>query len=89
MYAGLTSEPALSQQDIVLLLTVGMTRAELDQLQASGIGQSASRRNALGAATGADRAVKEVLPIIDDFRFGSADPPRLARPSRSSRWASG
>jgi translocation and assembly module TamB len=67
----LTSEPALSQQDIVLLLTVGMTRAELDQLQASGIGQSVAL-NALGAATGADRAVKEVLPIIDDFRFGSA-----------------
>ena len=28
----MTSEPALSQEDIVLLLTVGMTRAELDQL---------------------------------------------------------
>jgi translocation and assembly module TamB len=67
----MTSEPALSQEDIVLLLTVGMTRAELDQLQASSIGASIAL-NYLGAASGADRAVKTALPIIDDFRFGSA-----------------
>jgi translocation and assembly module TamB len=67
----LTSEPALTQQDIFLLLTVGMTRAELDQLQATGIGE-AFALNALGATTGADRAVKQAIPIIDDFRFGSA-----------------
>jgi translocation and assembly module TamB len=67
----MTSEPALSQEDIVLLLMVGMTRAELDQLQASGIGESVAL-NVLGAASGADRAVKQALPIIDDFRFGSA-----------------
>ncbi len=67
----MTSEPALSQEDIVLLLTVGMTRAELDQLQASSIGASIAL-NALGAASGADRAVKQAIPLIDDFRFGSA-----------------
>ncbi|MGH7269437.1 MAG: translocation/assembly module TamB domain-containing protein, partial [Polyangiaceae bacterium] len=67
----MTSEPALSQEDIVLLLTVGMTRAELDQLGASSIGASIAL-NYLGAASGADRAVKQALPIIDDFRFGSA-----------------
>jgi len=67
----MTSEPALSQEDIVLLLTVGMTRAELDQLAASSIGASIAL-NALGAASGADRAVKQAIPIIDDFRFGSA-----------------
>jgi translocation and assembly module TamB len=67
----MTSEPALSQEDIVLLLAVGMTRAELDQLQASSIGTSIAL-NYLGAASGADRAVKQALPIIDDFRFGSA-----------------
>jgi translocation and assembly module TamB len=67
----MTSEPALSQEDIVLLLTVGTTRAELDQLQASSLGASIAL-NALGAASGADRAVKTALPIIDDFRFGSA-----------------
>lgn len=67
----MTSEPALSQEDIALLLLVGMTRAELDQLQAGGIGESVAL-NVLGAASGADRAVKQALPIIDDFRFGSA-----------------
>jgi translocation and assembly module TamB len=67
----MTSEPALSQEDIVLLLTVGMTRAELDQLQASSLGASIAL-NYLGAASGADKAVKQALPIIDDFRFGSA-----------------
>ena len=67
----LTSEPSLSQEDIVLLLAVGMTRAELDQLQASSIGASIAL-NYIGAASGADRAVKQALPIIDDFRFGSA-----------------
>ncbi|MDP9001569.1 MAG: translocation/assembly module TamB, partial [Myxococcota bacterium] len=67
----MTSEPSLSQDDIVLLLAVGMTRAELDQLQASALGASLAL-NYLGAASGADRAVKQALPIIDDFRFGSA-----------------
>lgn len=67
----MTSEPSLSQEDIVLLLAVGMTRAELDQLQASSIGASIAL-NYLGAASGADRALKSALPVIDDFRFGSA-----------------
>jgi translocation and assembly module TamB len=67
----MTSEPSLSQEDIVLLLAVGMTRAELDQLQASSIGSSIAL-NYLGAASGADRALKQALPVIDDFRFGSA-----------------
>ena len=68
----MTSEPTLSHEDIVLLLTVGMTRAELDQLQgATSLGYSLAL-NYLGETTGADRAVKQALPIIDDFRFGSA-----------------
>ena len=71
MHVEMTSDPSLSQEDIVLLLAMGMTRAELDQLQASSIGASIAL-NYLGAASGADRAVKQVLPIIDDFRFGSA-----------------
>ena len=71
LHVDLTSEPSLSQEDIVLLLAVGMTRAELDQLQASSIGASIAL-NYLGAATGAAGALKQALPIIDDFRFGSA-----------------
>ena len=67
----MSSEPTLSQEDIVLLLTVGMTRTELDQLQATSLGESLAL-NYLGATTGADRAIKQVVPIIDDFRFGRA-----------------
>jgi translocation and assembly module TamB len=67
----MTSEPALSQEDIVLLLTIGMTRAEIDQLQASSLGGTAALE-ALSSLTGADTAVKKAVPVIDDFRFGSA-----------------
>jgi translocation and assembly module TamB len=73
----MTSEPALSQEDIVLLLTVGMTRAEVDQLAAS-VGGSAALE-ALSSLTGADSAVKKAVPVIDDFRFGSAYSSRTGR----------
>ncbi|RYE87156.1 MAG: hypothetical protein EOO75_14845, partial [Myxococcales bacterium] len=74
----LTSDPNLAQEDIVLLLTAGMTRAELDQMQASNLGSTAALE-ALSALSGADRAVKTVIPLIDDFRFGSAYSPRTGR----------
>jgi translocation and assembly module TamB len=67
----MTSDPPLSQEDIVLLLTIGMTRAEVDQLQAGSLGASAALE-ALATVSGADRAVKQAIPVIDDFRFGSA-----------------
>jgi translocation and assembly module TamB len=73
----MTSEPALSQEDIVLLLTVGMTRAEVDQLAAS-VGGSAALE-ALSTITGADTAVKKAVPVIDEFRFGSAYSSRTGR----------
>jgi translocation and assembly module TamB len=74
----MTSDPPLSQEDIVLLLTIGMTRAEVDQLQAGSLGASAALE-ALATVSGADKAVKEAVPIIDDFRFGSAYSPRTGR----------
>lgn len=74
----LTSDPNLAQEDIILLLTIGMTRAELDQLQAANLGSTAALE-ALSALSGADRAVKTVIPILDDFRFGSAYSPRTGR----------
>jgi translocation and assembly module TamB len=74
----MTSEPALSQEDIVLLLTLGMTRAEVDQLQASALGSTAALE-ALSALTGADSAVKKAVPVIDDFRFGNAYSSRTGR----------
>ena len=74
----LTSDPALPQDDIFLLLTVGLTRAELDQAQSASVGESVALE-ALGTLTGADRAVKKAVPIIDEFRFGSAYSSRTGR----------
>jgi len=73
----MTSEPALAKEDIVLLLTVGMTRAEVDQLAASVGGNAALE--ALSSLTGADTAVKKAVPVIDEFRFGSAYSSRTGR----------
>ena len=72
----MTSEPTLTQEDISLLLTVGLTKAEADSLGGNAI--SVIAYEAAGTATGADRAVKKVIPI-DDFRFGSAYSPRTGR----------
>ena len=73
----LTSDPTLDQEDIVLLLTVGMTRAELDRSLASGF--ETVGLEALSALTGADKAVKSVVPIIDYFHFGSNYSSRTGR----------
>ncbi|WP_394846561.1 translocation/assembly module TamB [Pendulispora brunnea] len=75
----LTSDPPLSQDDIVLLLTVGMTRTEVDQLQSSAALGAGVALEALSTATGADRAVTNAIPIIDDFRFGSGYSSRSGR----------
>lgn len=74
----LTSDPALAQDDIFLLLTVGLTRAELDQTRSAGLGSSVALE-ALGTLSGADQALTEAVPVIDDFRFGSAYSTRTGR----------
>ncbi len=74
----LTSDPALAQDDIFLLLTVGLTRAELDQAQSASVGESVALE-ALGTLSGADRAVTKAVPVIDEFRFGSAYSSRTGR----------
>jgi translocation and assembly module TamB len=74
----LSSDPTLSQEDILLLLAIGMTRAEIDRGAASALGESVGLY-ALSALTGADKAVKKIVPLIDDFRFGSAYSARTAR----------
>jgi translocation and assembly module TamB len=74
----LESEPALSQDDIFLLLTVGLTRTELDQARSASVGESVALE-ALGTLTGADRAVTDAVPVIDEFRFGSAYSSRAGR----------
>jgi translocation and assembly module TamB len=74
----LSSDPTLSQEDIVFLLTMGMTRAEIDRGAASALGESVGLE-ALSALTGADKAVKKIVPIIDEFRFGTGYSSRTAR----------
>ena len=66
----LSSDPPLSQEDIVLLLTIGMTRAEIDRGGTSALGETVGLE-ALSALTGADKAVKTIVPLIDEFRFGT------------------
>lgn len=74
----MTSDPALSREDIFFLLTIGLTRAEVDQVRAGSVYASAAFE-AIGTVSGADRAVKTALPVIDDFRFGSAYSARTGR----------
>jgi translocation and assembly module TamB len=79
MTLDMTSDPALAQDDIVLLLTIGMTRAEADQLSLIGASGASLALDALATVSGADRAVKNAVPVIDDFRFGSAYSSRSGR----------
>lgn len=74
----MTSDPALSREDIFFLLTIGLTRAEVDQVRSGSVYASAAFE-AIGTVSGADRAVKTAIPVIDDFRFGSAYSPRTGR----------
>jgi translocation and assembly module TamB len=67
----MSSEPELSQEDIVLLLTLGMTRHEMDQLQAGDVTGGAALE-AIGAASGVEREVRRAVGVIDEFRVGSA-----------------
>jgi len=71
------SEPELPQEDILLLLAVGMTRAEVEA-QAGSVGSTAALE-ALASVTGVDREVRRALPVIDDFRLGSAYSVRTGR----------
>jgi translocation and assembly module TamB len=73
----LTSDPPLQQEDIVLLLTVGITRAEADQIQAGTLGASVALE-ALSAVTGTSSAVTKVVPV-DEFGVGSAYSPHTGR----------
>jgi translocation and assembly module TamB len=66
----LTSEPYLSEDDIALLLTVGMTHAELAQVQTSDLTSTAALE-ALATVTGVESEVHRALPQIDDFHIAS------------------
>jgi translocation and assembly module TamB len=67
----LTSDPYLSQDDIALLLAVGMTHTELVTLQTSALTSTAAFE-ALASVTGVEREVKRALPVVDEVRIASA-----------------
>ncbi len=78
LHIDLTSDPALSPDDVFMLLTVGVTRTELNQAQSASMVSSVALE-ALGTLSGADRTVRNTIPVIDDFRFGSAYSSRTGR----------
>jgi translocation and assembly module TamB len=74
----LTSDPYLTEDDIALLLTVGMTHSELAQLETGELTSTAALE-ALASVTGVEREVHRALPEIDDFYVASAYSQRTNR----------
>ncbi|MBI5512353.1 MAG: translocation/assembly module TamB domain-containing protein [Deltaproteobacteria bacterium] len=74
----MTSEPSLTREDIFFLLLFRLTRAEVDRVGFSNVSQALAVE-ALALASGLDRAVREAVPYIDEFRLGSAYNPRTFR----------
>lgn len=74
----MTAEPALSQEDILLLLLFRLTRAEMERIGSTNVAQTLAIE-ALARGTGIDRYVQRAIPIIDEFRPGSAYNPRTNR----------
>jgi translocation and assembly module TamB len=73
-----TSEPSLTQQDIALLLTIGMTGAEAQSVQANAF--SGAALEALSAVTGVDDELSSALGVIDDISLTTAYHPVTNRP---------
>jgi translocation and assembly module TamB len=72
------SDPDLPQEDILLLLAVGLTRSELETLRGGDL-TSTLALEALASVTGIDREVRRAVPVIDDFRLSSAYSVRTGR----------
>ena len=73
-----SSTPSLSQEDLMLLLTVGMTSAEAQQLQAGDVGGTALE--ALSALAGVNEEVTSAVGVIDDFAVTTRYSPDTGRP---------
>ncbi len=73
----LSSEPPLSQEDLILLLTIGMTKAESAQIGGNVAGGAGL--DLLANVTGVNETLSQAIPVIDDFRFGTAYSLRTGR----------
>lgn len=74
----LSAEPALSREDIVLMLLFRLTRLELERVGALNAAQTLAVE-AVSRGLGLDRLIGGVLPVFDDVRIGSAYNPRTNR----------
>lgn len=74
----MSAEPSLSREDIALMLAFRMTRAELDQLGTTDLGQILAVE-ALSNITGIDRIVRRNVPLISDFNITSGYSPAQGR----------
>lgn len=66
----LTSDPPLSQEDLLFLLTIGMTKAESAQIGGNVAGGAGL--DLLANVTGVNDTLSQAIPVIDDIRFGTA-----------------
>ncbi len=73
-----SSQPQLSQEDLMLLLTVGMTSAEAAQLEAGDVGGTALE--ALSALAGVNEEVTNAVQVIDEFAITTRYSPVTGRP---------
>ncbi|MCS6798281.1 MAG: translocation/assembly module TamB domain-containing protein [Myxococcota bacterium] len=72
------SDPPLAEEDIALLLALGMTRAELEQLQAADL-TSTAVLEALTTVTGAEGLIRQALPVVDEVHVRTRYSPRTGR----------
>lgn len=73
-----SSTPSLSQQDIMLLLMVGMTSSELQNLQASQL--STTALDALSTLTGVSDRLSSALRVVDEVSLTTMYHPLTNRP---------
>lgn len=64
----LTSDPPLGEEDIALLLTVGLTREETEQL-GYGSATSSAIPELLWTMSGVDDEVNRLIPMLDELRI--------------------
>jgi len=74
----LSSDPQMGQEDIILLLTLGMTRSEAEQLQAGNLG--AAGLEALSNVTGVNDEVTRAVGVIDEFGITTVYSQSTGRP---------
>ncbi|MBK8589282.1 MAG: translocation/assembly module TamB domain-containing protein [Sandaracinaceae bacterium] len=72
------SDPSASEQDILLLLTIGLTTAQAQSLQAADLGGAALE--AVSSLSGVNDEVSEALQVIDDFAITTMYSTRTNRP---------